>query len=124
MAEKDIDVVGGVVVRELPFDLFPSVAEHIEFFEILQVFDRIEDLNDEMFAEYVETFVKGYSDEIMKLIAVEIGYKEKMFAFLDHILSIYDIPNTARRFIVSGEGCKIPEIKGIIPCLNSINDVK
>ncbi|MBK5246377.1 MAG: hypothetical protein JJE49_03795 [Peptostreptococcaceae bacterium] len=105
--------VGSVKVKKINLNLSSDLANHIEFLEILQNYNKIQDTNDTMFNQYVERFMDNYKNDVIEKVLKSKKYKKSTIAFAEQLLQYYNIQNTLSKHLMKTSKYKIPKLEGI-----------
>ena len=82
----------------------------IEALEILQNYNKIEDINHLAFASYMKIFILNYSDRITVNVLKNRVYKKSTIAFLRNFLDYFNIKHSLNQFLSSLSSYKVPEV--------------
>jgi hypothetical protein len=85
----------------------------IEVLEVLQNYQKIEDLNHMAFAGYLKNVVKNYSDKVAHQVLYNMKYKKSTIAFLRCALEYFRVENSLSRYLSSTSTYRIPEMEAI-----------
>jgi len=102
-----------VRVRKSSVEISPSTKPVIEAMEILQNYNKIEDLNRRGLAEYMEKFASGYSERATHEVIQKRKYKKSTIAFLKAFLDHLNVPNTLGQYLSDLSTYKIPRMEEI-----------
>lgn len=86
--------VQNVKVKKINVALTPDTIPVIETLEILQNYNRIENLNNRGLTEYIREFASSYSDNAAHEVIQNRKYKKSTVAFLKACLDYLKVPNT------------------------------
>ena len=86
----------------------------IHMLEVLQNFDRIQDLNSGCFIEYCKNFVSTYNDATFKVVNTQKKYQKRTISFLKNILDFYNVSNDLDRYLSTMSDYKHPTMEEII----------
>lgn len=92
----------------------PNVENMIHMLEVLQNFDRIQDLNSGCFIEYCKNFVSTYNDATFKVVNTQKKYQKRTISFLKNILDFYNVSNDLDRYLSTMSDYKHPTMEEII----------
>lgn len=81
----------------------------IEVLEVLQNFNKIQDLNRTIFYKYCMSLREIYDDELFEKVISRIKYKKSTIAFLREILNHFNIRNNLNDKLSTLSKYKIPE---------------
>ena len=105
--------VGSIKVKKINLKLSSEIANHIEFLEILQNYNKIQDANDAMLNHYVRGFADNYNNDVMEKVLRSKKYKKSTIAFAEQLLHYYNIQNTLSKHLVKSSKYKIPKLEGV-----------
>ena len=103
--------VGEIEVEKINIELNDKTISAIRTLEILQAYDKIEELNKNKFLLYFRKFAEEYSDETMQYVIEHRKYKKSTIAFLERMLTWYGVENTLGRYLSPLSQYKIPTIQ-------------
>ena len=81
--------------------------------EVLQNFERIQDLNYARFLSYAKEFAESYRDEIFATVIKEKHYQKKTISFLKEVLSYYGVSNNLSEYLSRLSEYKHPSMEEI-----------
>lgn len=93
--------IRNVMVRKVDIDYTEPVMNMIHCLEVLQNFDRIQDINYSVFINYVEEFSKTYTDRTFEEVISNVNYKKSTISFLQEILRYYNRDNNLNDYLSS-----------------------
>lgn len=102
--------IGNVYVKKLDLSFTEGVVKHIEFMEILEHCQVIEDLNADMFFKYVESAKDYYEDEVFDAAIRKFKIKKRTIYFLKTILDYYNVQNNLDKYLTATSNYALPEI--------------
>lgn len=105
--------IRNVVVHRVDIDYTESVINMIHCLEVLQNFDRIQDINYSVFIKYIEEFSKTYTDRTFEEVFSNVSYKKSTISFLREILNYYKVDNDLDKHLSSLSNYKHPSVKEI-----------
>lgn len=83
----------------------------IETMEILQNYEKIEDLNRKSLTSYMEKFALEYSEAATHEVIQKRKYKKSTIAFLKEFLDYLNVPNTLGQYLSELSTYKIPRVE-------------
>ena len=101
--------IKNIHLRKLESFYRPEMLPMIEFLEILENYQKIEDLNQRRFLTYCNMAVKKFNEKIFDRIYHQMGYKKCTIAFLKEILDTYGIGNTLKKYLNGTSKYRIPQ---------------
>lgn len=90
----------------------------IETLEILQNYNKVNDINRNRFMAYMRKFSEHYSDDIVNYVIENRKYKKSTIAFLERILTWYGVENSLKKYLSPLSEYNIPtieELRGGLP---------
>lgn len=105
--------VGNIHVKRVNLELNFENTRIIEALEILQNYDKIEDLNKLKFARYARAFARGYNDEAAVHVISHMKYKKNTIAFMRKILDMYKVKNSLSQFLSYASRYKVPPVQRV-----------
>ena len=86
--------VGNIYIERREVEFSEEVCRVVEMLEILNYFNRIEDLNYNSFISLCEKFYNNYNEETTKYVLSKMHYSKRAIAFLQNILNNYGVENS------------------------------
>ena len=105
--------VGNVVVKQVQLEYSEPVQNMIRGLEVLQNFYEIQDINYSAFIEFSEKIASTYQDEIFEMIIAETTYKKSTIAFLQAVLTYYEVSHNLEQYLSSLSTYKHPKMEEI-----------
>lgn len=105
--------IGNLYFYRYEIDFNRENVDTIEMLEVLQNFDRIQDMNYKEFYNYCSDFSKKYDNNVLINVISKINYKKSTLAFLEQILNHFKVDNTINKYLSRLSKYKIPEWKKI-----------
>lgn len=110
LAENKKQVANILITRvDLNFD--ESVVAMIEFLEILQELDGIEDIDYDGFQKYLNDVVNQYSDKVIDSILKIRKYKKSTIYLLRTILEYHGIENKLDKYLSALSQYKVMDVR-------------
>ena len=113
--KKHID---NIEVQKIDVTLNENTIPIIETMEILQNYNKLQEMNRKSFLTYMRNFTEKYSDESAKYVIENRKYKKSTIAFLERMLTWYGVENSLRQYLSPLSEYKIPtieELRGSLP---------
>jgi hypothetical protein len=110
---KETSNVGHIHVKRINIELTYENTRVIEALEILQNYEKIENLNKVKFAKYAKAFARGYQDEAAVYVLTNIKYKKNTIAFMKKILDMYNKVNSLQKFLSYASRYKVPPVQRV-----------
>lgn len=82
----------------------------IETLEILQNYNKVEDINKNRFLVYMKKFAEKYSDEVTEYVIENKKYKKSTIAFLERMLTWYGVESSLKKHLSPLSEYKIPSV--------------
>jgi len=79
------------------FDM--STIQLIELLEVLQNYNKIEDLNKASFVNFIKTAIQYYDKRILEKLVSVIGYKKSTLDSLKNVLNYFEVENTIDEYL-------------------------
>ena len=111
--EQQTKNISNVALRFCDLVYTQEVNGMIHMMEVLQNFGEIQELNYAQFLNFCEHFSRTYSDEIFAQVCRQRRYQKKSIAFLQNILTHYQVPNNLNRYLSTLSDYKHPTMKEI-----------
>lgn len=113
IVDQNSKSIENLIIRKVPVDLNYDHAKVIEALEILQNYDKIENLNKFKFAVYAKQFAQGYDNASALRVLQGMKYKKSTIAFMKNILDCYQIDNSLGKFLNCASKYKFPHTSEI-----------
>ena len=86
--------------------------------EIIENFNKIEEINLKSFYKYAENFSNTYNERSLKKVLSIMKYKKSTIAFLHDILDFFEVENTLSSYLSSLSKYKYMKMKEIYKIIN------
>ena len=106
-------VIQNISINRANIVFSTSVIEAIETFEILQNYNKIEDLNHKNLRAYLKHYARHYDDNAANQVLAHMHYKKKTIAFLEKVLENYGVDNTLHYYLSKASVYKMPPMEKI-----------
>lgn len=116
--KEDKKHIGKVEVQKVNIDMNDNTIPVIETLEILQNYNKVNDINKNRFMAYMRKSSERYSDDTANYVIENRKYKKSTIAFLERILTWYGIENSLRKYLSPLSEYNIPtieELRGGLP---------
>lgn len=100
--------IGNISISRLNVKLEESAIKQIEALEVLENYQKIEDINYSSFVAYTKKIAKQYNEKAFGKVILNMNYKKRTIAFLQMILNHYNVRNTLSKYLSSTSNYKIP----------------
>jgi len=100
--------IGNVSIFRLNIELENTTAQLIEALEVLENYEKIEDMNYRSFVLCMEKIARHYNDKAFEKIINNMHYKKSTIAFLKMILNHFNVSNSLSKYLSSLSKYKIP----------------
>ena len=104
---------GNVKVQQADLPFTPKTIPVIETLEILQNYNKIEDVNKKGLSSYMIDFADRYSDSAANEILQKRKYKKSTIAFMKRLLDYQKVPNSLEQHLSSLSHYAIPDAEEI-----------
>ena len=111
--EEDVKNIHNVSVNRIEVELDEQTIPVIETLEILQEYNKIEDINKRALVMYMEKFSKIYSEQAIKRVLSKRKYKKSTIAFMQAFLKYFQIENSLEDYLSPLSTYKIPNVEGL-----------
>lgn len=103
--------IQNVCVKKINVPLNGETIPVIEMLDVLQSYNKIEDVNVKAFSRYMQHFSEHYSDEATIKVLENVKYKKSTIAFLHSVLEFFHTPNTLNKYLSTLSTYKIPSVE-------------
>lgn len=103
--------IKNVQINKIDISINPKVQSIIEQLEILQNYNKIEDINKAKFIDFVKNIPLNYSDKDAIIVLKNIKYKKRTIALLESILNYNNVKNSLFQFLNRTSDYKIPTME-------------
>lgn len=97
--EQHTKSIGNVSVRFCGLAYTPEVTNALCMLEVLQNFEKIQELNYRQFLHYCEEFSGQYNENAVQQVVAVRPYKKRTLSFMKSILEHYGISNGLRKYL-------------------------
>ena len=97
--ESETKNIRNIEIKNISLKINDEYKKIIEMLEVLQSFNKIQDINYNAFYEYARNFSKEYNEDILKKVLVEIKYKKSTISFLCNILNHFGVKHTLNQYL-------------------------
>lgn len=91
--------IRNIEIKNVKIEFSKKNIRVIEMFEVLQNFDKIQDINYRSFYKYVSEFALEYNEKIVNYVISKMGYKKSTIAFLRNILNYFKVKNSLNQYL-------------------------
>ena len=109
--EEERKVIKNVEIKKINIKISPKTKKAIEQLEILENYNKIEDIDKNNLLCLHKTIAKEYSDEVFMNVLKNMKYKKRTIAYLQRILNSRNVENTLSKFLNKTSKYKIPEVE-------------
>lgn len=103
--------ISNVKIKYVNIDYTEDVKNIICGLEVLQNFNKIQDINYSAFIDYSKLLAKFYKDEVFETVISKTTYKKSTIAFFKNILNYYKISNNLDDYLSSLSIYKHPKME-------------
>lgn len=107
--------IGRIEVHKTNMSLDSDTIPMIETLEILQNYNKTENINKNRFLSYMRKFTEAYSDETAEYVIEHKKYKKSTIAFLERMLTWYGVENSLKQYLSPLSEYNIPSIAELKP---------
>lgn len=108
--DQETKSINNFRIQKINIELNEENKSLIELLEVLENYDKIEDLNLNNFISYIKKSIKFYNETNLKYILRNKKYKKSTIAFLEVILYKFNIKNTLNQYLNRTSKYKIPNL--------------
>ena len=105
--------VRNVVIKQVPLVYSKEVKNMIQGLEVLQNFYEIQDINYEVFIDFVQQFAENFQQEVFETVIAKTSYKKVTISFVEEILGYYGVPNRLRKYLSALSEYRHPSMEEI-----------
>ncbi len=109
--KEDKKHIGTIEVQKINIDINDNTIPVIETLEILQNYNKVNDVKKNRFMAYMRRFSERYSDDTVNYVIENRKYKKSTIAFLERILTWYGVENSLRKYLSPLSEYNIPTIE-------------
>ena len=96
---QDKKKIQNVVIYKVNIRFDESTVRLIELLEVLQNYNKIEDLNKENLVNFIKTSIQYYDKKILEKVVNFIGYKKSTLDSLKNVLNYFEVENTIDEYL-------------------------
>lgn len=104
-------VIKNVEIKKVNISINLKIKRAIEQLEILENYDKIEDIDKNSLIRLYRTIAEEYSDKVFITVLRNIKYKKRTTAYLEKILNNRKVENTLSQFLNKTSKYKIPLVE-------------
>ena len=97
--ENNVKKIKDVIIKKVDLIFTDNVKKMLEFLEVLQNFNNIEDIDLNQFISYTEKFIYEYDEKTLQTVLNKIKYKKNTLSFLHNILNFYNVENNVSKYL-------------------------
>ena len=106
-------VIHFVRIYKMNMELSPAKVNLIELLEILENYNKIEDLNEEKLKKFISHAITKYESEVTEEVLGKMKYKKSTIALLSKLLDYYGIQNSLKTHFSTISTFKMPIMEEI-----------
>lgn len=103
--------IGNVFLQSCDLVYTPKVKNMIHMLDVLQNFDKIQDLNFHQFLYFCEKFSQEYDDNTFEQVIKKMKYQKKTISFLRTILNYYSVEHKLNGYLSTLSEYKHPTME-------------
>ena len=103
--------IGKIAVQKSTIILDDKTIPVVETLEILQNYNKAEDIDKRRFLSYMKKFSNEYTDDVVRYVIENRKYKKSTIAFLERMLTWYGVENSLNQYLSGLSEYKIPTIQ-------------
>jgi hypothetical protein len=96
---QETKLINNIVIKKINLNLDSSTVRLIELLEIIENFNKIEDINYKSFRCYLKKVVIFYSDQALREVHEKLKFKKSTIASLKNSLDYYRIENSLDTYL-------------------------
>lgn len=108
---EDRKKIKNVSVKKISVELTDETIPVIETLDILNSYDKIENLDRNALLAYLKAFAEIYSDKAANHVISHMKYKKSTIAFLASVLDRLSVPHTLAQYLSPMSDYKIPRLE-------------
>jgi hypothetical protein len=111
MIQSETRTIGSHKFYRLKFKLDPSIVQMIELMEVLEHYEKIEDLNMHKLIRYLEETSQTFNEKKFEIVINNIKYKKRTIALWQSFLEYKGRENGLKEYLSSLSNYHLPDIK-------------
>ena len=111
--EEQKKQVGSVSLQNYQMNFEEDVVRTIQMLEVLQNYDKIQDLNQPQFLKMCKQYALSYNNDVCEYVLAKIKYLKRTIAFLEKILEYHNVPNSLNRYLSELSEYRIPSVEDL-----------
>ncbi|KAF0225502.1 MAG: hypothetical protein FD179_1234, partial [Erysipelotrichaceae bacterium] len=109
--QSETKTIGSNKFYRIRIRLNPSVIKMIELMEVLEHYEKIEDLNIRRFTKYLEESSLSFNEKEFEIVLSNLKYKKRTIALLRSFLEYKGHKNTLGKYLSSLSNYHLPDVK-------------
>lgn len=105
--------IGNVTLLFCGLSFTPEVISALYMLEVLQNYEKIQELDSWQFLRFCESFASQYSEEALQQVILARKYKKRTLSFLKNVLEYYGVPNHLAKYLSSMSEYNHPTMEAI-----------
>ena len=107
--------IGNIEIQRMDLQIDSTTRMIIEAFDVLQNYNKIQNMDKHRFMSYMRLFSEKYVDDKTNLVIEKKKYKKSTIAFMERVLSYYGVENSLKQHLSPLSEYKIPTINEMKP---------
>ncbi|MGN0526394.1 MAG: DUF6088 family protein [Acutalibacteraceae bacterium] len=103
--------VRNITVYQMPLEFSKEITNIIHSLDVLQNFDKIQDINYSAFLKFTKEFSESFNGEAFEKIISVKKYKKSTISFMREILNYYNVQNNLSKHLSSLSTYKHPKME-------------
>ncbi len=105
--------IGNVVIKRQELQFTEPIKNMVAVLEVLQNFNRIQDISYSAFLTFTKTFAESFSSEAFAEVNRKMKYQKSTIAFAQEVLRYYHVENELYKHLSTMSSYKHPKIEDI-----------
>ncbi len=107
---QETKTIDNVKIERVDINFTYENVRIMQLLEVLENYQKIEDINTKMFMEFTQEMIKSYTNKRFISINSKKKYKKSTISFLKQVLENSNIKNNLNQFLSSTSKYKIPSL--------------
>lgn len=103
--------IRNIVIHHVPLNFSPEIETMVQGLEVLQNFNKIQDINYSAFIEYSKILAQTFEEKAFEEVISKINYKKSTISFFKEILSYYNVKNGLSKYLSALSEYKHPRME-------------
>ena len=110
---ENVKVIGELKIVRVDLEFSSNIKNIIEVLEVLENYNKIQDLNMDAFNSFIQNKIYSYNEEDFRMVIKNINYHKRTLAFYRMVLNHFGIQNTVSTCLSSMSKYDIPNLEEI-----------